>query len=288
VLLPGAALVAHVGDSRVYRLRNCQLDQLTFDHSRVWEMAAASQTSADDVPACIPKNVITRSLGPHAMVNVDLEGPYEVLPGDKFLLCSDGLTTVVDNSLIGSLAGCLPPQEAVDTLVDVANLRGGPDNISPIIVEVVCDESRGHECNGQPTGTPGAAAHRSLWLRLWGWIFDDASNGSAGSELGGPYGNGPYRHYACEAAAAASDMSFLCRELTSLESAPQSPMSSGQQVDWSAFRQGCQQADAAIAAGEHRDAIARFAQAIRKLMAQVRRDDRDGPDPTEHSGGSVL
>ena len=63
------ALVAHIGDSRVYRLRGKRLAQLTFDHSLVWEMAAAGHMAEEDVPAYIPKNVITRSLGPHEAVN---------------------------------------------------------------------------------------------------------------------------------------------------------------------------------------------------------------------------
>ena len=91
VLLPQGALVAHIGDSRVYRLRGKMLEQLTFDHSLVWEMAAAGQMAQEDVPAYIPKNVITRSLGPHPTVHVDLEGPYNAAAGDVFLLCSDGL-----------------------------------------------------------------------------------------------------------------------------------------------------------------------------------------------------
>ena len=76
VLLPQGALVAHIGDSRVYRLRGNVLEQLTFDHSLVWEMAAAGQMTEEEVPAYIPKNVITRSLGPHPTVHIDLEGPY--------------------------------------------------------------------------------------------------------------------------------------------------------------------------------------------------------------------
>ena len=84
VLLPQGALVAHIGDSRVYRLRGDLLEQLTFDHSLVWEMAAAGQMSEADVPAYIPKNVITRSLGPHPTVHVDIEGPF----GRNRTMCS--------------------------------------------------------------------------------------------------------------------------------------------------------------------------------------------------------
>src|SRR5262245_42084252 len=106
-LLPQGALVAHVGDSRVYRLRGDNLAQLTFDHSLVWEMAAAGRMAQEDVPAYIPKNVITRSLGPHENVNIDLEGPYDAAVGDVFLLCSDGLTGQVSDEELGALLHCL-------------------------------------------------------------------------------------------------------------------------------------------------------------------------------------
>jgi PPM family protein phosphatase len=77
LLAPTGAVVAHVGDSRVYRLRGDRLAQLTFDHSLVWEMQALSQLSDDsELSRNIPKNVITRSLGPNATVQVDLEGPF--------------------------------------------------------------------------------------------------------------------------------------------------------------------------------------------------------------------
>jgi protein phosphatase len=136
VLLPQGALVAHIGDSRVYRLRGKMLEQLTFDHSLVWEIAAAGQITEQDVPAYIPKNVITRSLGPHPTVNVDLEGPYNVEPGDTFLVCSDGLSGQLSDEELGAILECLPPQEAVEALVDLANLRGGPDNISIVVARI--------------------------------------------------------------------------------------------------------------------------------------------------------
>src|SRR5262245_60872826 len=136
VLLPQGALVAHVGDSRVYRLRGHQLSQLTFDHSLVWEMAAAGHMAEEDVPAYIPKNVITRSLGPHEAVNIDLEGPYDANTGDVFLLCSDGLSGQVSDSELGTILHCLEPADAAQTLVDLANLRGGPDNISLVAARI--------------------------------------------------------------------------------------------------------------------------------------------------------
>lgn len=136
-LLPQGAVVAHIGDSRVYRLRKNKLEQLTFDHSLVWEMRASGQLSADEEAAGkIPKNVITRSLGPYADCKVDLEGPFPLAVNDKFLLCSDGLTGMVSDGEIGAIVASLPPKEAARVLVDLANLRGGTDNSTLIIVQV--------------------------------------------------------------------------------------------------------------------------------------------------------
>jgi protein phosphatase len=136
VLLPYGALLAHVGDSRAYRLRGTRLEQLTFDHSLVWEMRATGQLQGQ-VPSYVPKNVITRSLGPSPKVQVDLEGPLPVAPGDIFLMCSDGLSGPVKDEELGMILGSMPPAEAVRALVDLANLRGGPDNITVIIAKAV-------------------------------------------------------------------------------------------------------------------------------------------------------
>ncbi|HUY92934.1 MAG TPA: PP2C family serine/threonine-protein phosphatase [Pirellulales bacterium] len=136
VLLPEGALVAHVGDSRVYRVRENRIEQLSFDHSLVWEMMAAGKIRESEVPSYIPKNIITRSLGPSAHVQVDLEGPYPLAPGDTFLLCSDGLSGQVSDEEMGAILGALPPREAAQMLVDLANLRGGPDNITVIVIRV--------------------------------------------------------------------------------------------------------------------------------------------------------
>ena len=141
VLLPQGAVAAHIGDSRVYRLRQNKLEQLTFDHSLVWEMKAAGQlTAAEEAQGKIPKNVITRSLGPYPECKVDLEGPFPIAVGDSFLLCSDGLTGVVSDAEIAAFLANMPPAEAVKVLVDLANLRGGPDNITVIIAKVASPE----------------------------------------------------------------------------------------------------------------------------------------------------
>ena len=137
VLLPTVAIVAQVGDSRVYRLRGDRLDQLTFDHSLVWEMTVAGQMPRGEVASFIPKNIITRSLGPHANVQVDLEGPFPLEVGDTFLLCSDGLSGQIKDEEIGAILSTLSPPEAVRVLVDMANLRGGPDNITAVVARVL-------------------------------------------------------------------------------------------------------------------------------------------------------
>ncbi len=157
-LLPEGAVVAHVGDSRVYQARGKQLFQLTFDHSLVWEMQAAGEVTDETARSgVIPKNVITRSLGPNANVQIDLEGPFPVQRGDRFLLCSDGLSGQITDEEIGVLLRTLSPADAAQVFVDLSNLRGGPDNITAIVVEVVDDRIA--------TSTQGAIAVRRLGPR---------------------------------------------------------------------------------------------------------------------------
>jgi serine/threonine protein phosphatase PrpC len=142
-ILPAGAVVAHVGDSRVYRLRQDLLEQLTFDHSLVWEMEASGHSDGGAFGKNIPRNVITRSLGPNASVDVDVEGPFPIEKGDRFLICSDGLTGLVEDVEIGTSIDCLPEDLAVRVLVDLANLRGGPDNTTVVIVGIEEDLSGG-------------------------------------------------------------------------------------------------------------------------------------------------
>jgi serine/threonine protein phosphatase PrpC len=135
LLRPEGAWVGHVGDSRVYRIRAGQIEQLSFDHSAVWEIARRQQVDPEELQG-IRSNVILRSLGPDAFVEVDVEGPHPIRPGDIFLLCSDGLTGQLSDYEIGAVAGALPAAEACEFLVELANLRGGPDNITVLIVRV--------------------------------------------------------------------------------------------------------------------------------------------------------
>lgn len=138
VLRPEGAYVGHVGDSRVYRVRAGLLEQLSFDHSLVWELAKRQRRNPDELTN-VPSNVIVRSLGPEASVLVDVEGPHPIEPGDVFVLCSDGLSGPVNDREIGAVSSALSPDEACRFLIHLANLQGGPDNITALIVRV-----RGH------------------------------------------------------------------------------------------------------------------------------------------------
>lgn len=136
VLSAEGAIVGHVGDSRVYRVRGDVIEQLTFDHSLQWELLKQGKMSPEEIFLKEPRNVITRSLGPMPEARVDLEGPHAISPGDVYVLCSDGLTGHVSDAEIGMLTRSLPPADASRLLVHLANLRGGSDNITVIIVRV--------------------------------------------------------------------------------------------------------------------------------------------------------
>ena len=171
LLLPQGALLAHVGDSRVYRVRGKVIEQLTFDHSLVWEMRAAGQISDDENAAIgIPKNVITRSLGPRPSVQVDLEGPFPVEEGDVFLLCSDGLTARISDEEIGAAMTLYPPDEAVKLLVGLTNIRGGPDNTTITIVSVTGPDMVSRATKSVPLSVgedkPGRPVHFAVWIVL--------------------------------------------------------------------------------------------------------------------------
>jgi len=131
-LLPRGALVGHVGDSRAYRVRGGRIEQLSRDHSLAWEMEGHKIPGMEEP---IPKNIITRSMGPHAQVPVDLEGPFPVEAGDVFVLCSDGLSGQVADEEIGVFAATLPPRDSAATLLGLALVRGAPDNVTVIVAK---------------------------------------------------------------------------------------------------------------------------------------------------------
>ncbi len=166
-LSPLGAVIAHVGDSRVYRIRDGRIDQLTFDHSLQWELLKQGKMKPEEIFIQQPRNVITRSLGPEPTVKVDTEGPYPVFPGDSYLLCSDGLTGHVTDAEIGSIVTELPPGEACRLLVHLANLRGGSDNITVVIVHAgeLPDGLSTHDVHVPPEQEAGL--HWWLWASIW-------------------------------------------------------------------------------------------------------------------------
>jgi protein phosphatase len=152
VLLPAGALIAHVGDSRVYRMRGGRVEQLTFDHSLVWELVRHKHLKLETASRAVPRNVITRSLGPDPVVEVDLEGPYPIEPGDVYLLCSDGLSGLISDEELGTFASTFHPEAACQYLTQLANLRGGQDNITTLIVRIGPWEG----AEGDPAAKPAA------------------------------------------------------------------------------------------------------------------------------------
>ncbi len=129
---------AHVGDSRLYRIRNGELEQLTSDHSLVQELVDEGFMNEVEAHESVSKNVITRALGTESVVQSDIQ-QQEINGGDRYLLCSDGLSDMVETSDILKLAGegGAALEQTVADLVDLANRLGGNDNISAILVEVV-------------------------------------------------------------------------------------------------------------------------------------------------------
>jgi protein phosphatase len=124
--------IGHVGDSRAYRLRGGRFEQLTRDHSLVEEMRRKGQLTDEQAEDHPQRSIITRALGPEPEVQVDLQ-TVPAQGGDVFLICSDGLTTMLDDESIARiLARATSLEAAVRALVDEANRAGGRDNITVV------------------------------------------------------------------------------------------------------------------------------------------------------------
>jgi serine/threonine protein phosphatase PrpC len=129
------AHVAHVGDSRAYLLRDGNLQQLTEDHTLVQRMVREGRITEEEARRHPQRSVITRALGVEGDLSVD-ELTLDVHPGDRLLLCTDGLTSMVEGSRIRQILGEEDdPQAACDRLIDAANRAGGDDNVTVIIVD---------------------------------------------------------------------------------------------------------------------------------------------------------
>ena len=128
------ALVGHVGDSRAYLVRDGDVYQLSDDHSLVNEQVRAGLLTPDEAKHSRLKNIITRSVGFEEDVLVDVLG-VETRPGDKFLLCSDGLANLVENDEIRDALLRDDLADVPRALIDLANARGGDDNITVVAVQ---------------------------------------------------------------------------------------------------------------------------------------------------------
>lgn len=138
----GRLSAAHLGDSRMYRLRGGRLEQLTEDHSLVQEFVSQGMLKPEEARLSMHKNLITRALGIGETVDpVITEGPLE--ENDIYLLCSDGLTDVVLDERIEATLNepGIKLDEAVAHLIDMANTEGGPDNISVVLVRILSLEN---------------------------------------------------------------------------------------------------------------------------------------------------
>ena len=154
----GHAAVSHIGDSRGYLLRDGELYQITHDHTLVQSLVDEGRISADDVSSHPQRSLLLRALDGRSVAEPDLS-VHDAQVGDRYLLCSDGLSGVVsDEMLRETLASMEDPEAAARQLIELALHGGGPDNITCIVADVVDTAAS----RVSPTGTPvlaGAAAN---------------------------------------------------------------------------------------------------------------------------------
>ncbi|MEO0559561.1 MAG: Stp1/IreP family PP2C-type Ser/Thr phosphatase [Bacteroidota bacterium] len=136
VLRGHEAYSAHVGDSRLYRLRDRAFEKLTTDHSMVEEMVADGLITEEEARHHDARNVITRALGIHETVDVALGGPLSVSVGDVFVLMSDGLYDLVTDAEMGAMLATPSVHDAANALVERAKARGGHDNVTVAVIRV--------------------------------------------------------------------------------------------------------------------------------------------------------
>ncbi len=130
------AYVTHIGDSRVYYLSGDDLKQLTHDHSLVYELVKSGEITAEEAKSHPQRNILTRALGSNETLVTEII-EIEVTKGDKFLLCSDGLTNSIPEALIKELmSGGEEPEAIVERMINSANELGGTDNITVVLVEI--------------------------------------------------------------------------------------------------------------------------------------------------------
>ncbi|WP_273428384.1 Stp1/IreP family PP2C-type Ser/Thr phosphatase [Chitinibacter tainanensis] len=154
--------IAHVGDSRAYRLRDTKLEQLTKDHSFLQEQIDAGLVSVEEARFAPYKNLVTRAVGINPAVHTELH-EYAVEPGDVYLFCSDGLSDMLEDAAIEQLISIYADNlsQATDTLIEQANAEGGRDNVSVVLVKI----------------NQAFAVESGIWNKFTGWL---GSNGKSG------------------------------------------------------------------------------------------------------------
>jgi serine/threonine protein phosphatase PrpC len=140
LILGDRGFIGHVGDSRIYLYRQSSVHQLTEDHSLINELLRRGRLSREQIDQLQAKNAVTRAVGVYESVEVDTID-FDVLRGDRFLLCSDGLHGYFEAAELGKLFAETPEDQLSQKLVDLANERGGKDNITSIVVKVPDAES---------------------------------------------------------------------------------------------------------------------------------------------------
>ncbi len=136
MLLGRVAIVGQVGDSRIYLTRDEQIAQITDDHTLIAAQIREGMITEEEARYAPHRNVITRAVGSHEYVEVDTR-VVETVPGDRFLLCTDGLHGYLESDDEAMRHLSLPTADGVKQLIQLANTRGGKDNITAIIVEVI-------------------------------------------------------------------------------------------------------------------------------------------------------
>lgn len=132
---PDGLVYGHVGDSRIYRLRNNQLEQLTQDHSLVRELISLGHLDEEQADDFLYKNIITKAIGTEPSVEPTIK-VAPILADDLFLLCTDGLTDLVESGEIRKIMMRYPEQEIAKQLIKAAKQKGGYDNITVIVVKI--------------------------------------------------------------------------------------------------------------------------------------------------------
>lgn len=174
VTIDGAAAhIAHVGDSRAYLLRDDSVDLLTEDHTVVGRMVAEGLMTEEAAETHPQRSILTRALGTERSVEVDVLH-VSLRGGDRLLLCSDGLSNVIAGPELPRLAGAAAGDdlaEICDALIRIANERGGPDNITVVLVEVVGTPSGGVRSPAQRKQVAARRFRPRTTRRIGIWLF---------------------------------------------------------------------------------------------------------------------